>query len=288
MRTRFIFAAGLLAAALLTIRAAAPSDSFQFVILGDRTGEAQPGVYQQVLREASAANPDFFVGVGDTIQGLNDGTAEGEWREVRRILDPYRRYPLYLAPGNHDIWSATSERLYRQYSGRPLHYSFDYRQAHFTIMDSSRTEELSASELAFAEEDLKAHQAQPLKFIVSHRPTWIVKVALGNPNFRLHQLARQYGVRYVVAGHLHQMLRLDLEGVTYISMPSSGGHLRASGQYGDGWFFGYAFLAVKGMNVDFRIQELIPPYGQGRMTKLADWGLLGLVRKQTGQPEAAR
>jgi hypothetical protein len=34
-------------------------------------------------------------------------------------------------------------------------------------------------------------------------------VALQNPNFALHQLARRYGVQYVVAGHIHQTLRLD-------------------------------------------------------------------------------
>ena len=79
-----------------------------------------------------------------------------------------------------------------------------------------------------------------------HRPSWIVNVALRNPNFPLHQLARRYGVQYVVAGHIHQMLHLELEGVTYVSMVSSGGHLRASGRYQDGWFFGHALVEVTG------------------------------------------
>jgi hypothetical protein len=73
------------------------------------------------------------------------------------------------------------------------------------------------------------------------------------------------------------MLRFELEGVTYLSMPSSGGHLRGSGDYAAGWFFGRALVAVKGSAVDFQIEELKPPRGQGRVTKLSDWGMLGLV-----------
>jgi len=39
---------GLLPAILLCARGAAAPDSFRFAILGDRTGEAQRGVYEQV------------------------------------------------------------------------------------------------------------------------------------------------------------------------------------------------------------------------------------------------
>ena len=85
-----------------------------------------------------------------------------------------------------------------------------------------------------------------MKFIVSHRPSWLFDVVLGNPDFAVHRMAKKYGVRYVIAGHVHQMLRLELEGVTYLSMASSGGHLRASKKYEDGWFFGYTVVDVRG------------------------------------------
>jgi Icc protein len=263
------------------VRTGTPADlgPFRFVILGDRTGEAVPGIYEHAWQASAAEQPAFVVSVGDTIEGLNDSTAPAEWLEVERILKPYNRCPFYFAPGNHDIWSAASERLFRQYVGRPPHYSFDYGQAHFAILDNSRSDEFSAEELSFLEQDLKAHRAQPVKFIISHRPSWLVGAALQNPNFALHQLARQYGVRYVIAGHLHQMLRLDLQGVTYISMPSSGGHLRASRRYEDGWFFGHALVEVHGTDINFQIEELTSPHGQGRVTKPMDWGMLGLVER---------
>jgi len=273
---RLVFIAALLAA-LAGIAGAAGPDSFRFAILGDRTGEAQPGVYEAVWRAVAADLPAFVIGVGDTIQGLNDGTAETEWRQVQQILAPYKRFPLYMAPGNHDIWSESSERLFRKYTKQAPHYSFDYGQAHFTILDNSRSEQFSAHELTFLENDLRAHAAQPVKFIVSHRPSWLIAVILGNPQFALHQAAKKYGVRYVIAGHVHQMLHADLEGVTYLSMPSAGGHLRASKKYEDGWFFGHTAVEVRGKEVGFRIEELKPPHGRGRVTRPKDWGSAGLI-----------
>lgn len=235
-------------------------------------------MYQDVWKDVAVEKPAFILSVGDTIQGMNDRYAEAQWREIDRLLLPYQGMPLYLAPGNHDVWSSASERLFRQHA-RGLHYSVDYGPAHFTILDTSRTAELSTAELAFLEADLKAHAAQPLKFVVSHRPTWLLQVALKNPNFDLHRLARRYGVRYVITGHIHQMLRFDLDGVAYISMPSSGGRLRSSGAYEDGWFFGNALVEVDGRNVRFEIREVRPPRGQGRVTKLTDWGMTGLIQK---------
>jgi 3',5'-cyclic-AMP phosphodiesterase len=274
-------------------RAATPNDSFQFVILGDRTGETVPGIYERVWQEAAAEDPAFVLSVGDSIQGLNDATAEIEWRQLEQILTPYRRFPLFLAPGNHDIWSARSAALFQKYAAHlpqpphppessPLahpphlaHYSFDYSQAHFTILDNSRSDSLSPEELEFLQKDLEAHKDQPVKFIVSHRPSWLVDAMFQNPGARLHQLAKKYGVQYVIAGHLHQMLEVELEGVRYLSMASAGGHLRGTEQYRDGWFFGYGLVGVRGQAIDFHIKELKPPLGQGRMKEPKDWRKAG-------------
>jgi len=283
----FVICGALLLSTLLWGQRAAQEDSFRFALLGDRTGEPQAGVYQQVWREIAAEQPSFVISVGDTIQGRNDESAEAQWRQVDQLLMPYRRYPLYLAPGNHDIWSAKSERLFEQHA-RGLHYSFDYGQAHFTILDNSRTDELSDPELLFLEADLKAHRAQPLKFVISHRPSWLFQVALQNPNFRLHQLAKRYGVQYVIAGHVHQMMHFALDGVTYVSMASSGGHLRSSEAYDDGWFFAHALVQVEGQNVTFEIREAGPPHGKARVTNLAEWGMRGLIQKHQSRSAAAK
>jgi len=253
----------------------------RFIILGDRTGEAQPGVYEAIWRAIAAEKPEFVIGVGDCIQGGDDATAETEWREWQKLVEPYRQIPLYLAPGNHDVWSAASEKLYVRYSGRPLHYSFDRGPVHVAVVDNSRSAEMPPSEMAFLEQDLKAHASAPMKLIVSHRPSWIIDAALGNQAAPLHALVKRYGVKYVIAGHVHQLIHAQLDGVEYLSVASSGGHLRLSKKYEDGWFFGYSVIEVRGGQATFRIQELKPPNGEGRVTSLDEWGKTGLLQRST-------
>ncbi len=254
---------------LLLLATLCQAADFHFVILGDRTGEAQPGIYEQLWKATSQENPAFVLTVGDTIQGLADKTAESEWQEARQIFP--KQIPLYLTPGNHDIWSDLSEKLFRNYSGHPPHYSFDYQQAHFTILDNSRSDQFSPAELAWLETDLRAHEKQPVKFVISHRPSWLLDILLKNPHNAVHQLSKKYGVQYVISGHVHQMIYSNFEGVTYLSMPSAGGHLRASMKYEDGWFFAHTTVEVTGTSVNFRIKEI-----HNRTTTPSDWTASGL------------
>lgn len=252
---------------------------FRFIILGDRTGEAVPGVYEEAWKEASQDRPDFLVSVGDTIEGGNDRTVVAEWQQITRIFAVYRRFRIFLTPGNHDVWSVASANAYQKYARHPLHYGFDYGQAHFTILDNSRSDKMPSEELAFLEKDLRLHAGQSVKFVFSHRPSWILQVLLKNPDFEINQLAKRYGVKYVIAGHLHEMLHFELDGVTYLSIGSSGGHLRATKRYEDGWFFQRTLVTVHGGSADFLIKELAAPFGHSRVTTLADWGGTGLSKK---------
>jgi hypothetical protein len=266
------------AALALVWCAAAGAADFHFVLLGDRTGETQAGVYEKVLQQAAATHPAFLLSVGDTIQGLNDARAAGEWVEVKRMLAPYRRIPLYLAPGNHDIWSAESERLFRQQAGHAPHYSFEHGGAYFAVLDNSRSDALPEAEIAWLEEDLAAHAGAPVKMVVSHRPSWLLDAALGNTNSAFHQLMKRYGVCCVIAGHVHQLIHAELEGITYFAAPSAGGHLRLSGKYEDGWFFGWTKVVVKGREVSFEVHSV-----DGKVTELSDWGRAGLRERQNGR-----
>jgi len=273
-RQAVIVLVGLLLAGWLATGAAPPANSFHFVFLGDRTGEAQPDVYERVWKELAATQPAFVLSVGDTIQGMDDATAEAEWREARRLVEPYRRIPLYLAPGNHDVWSEASERLFRRYAGHPLHYGFDFEGAHFAVLDNSRSDAWPEGELAWLEADLREHAAAKVKFVVSHRPTWLVDAALGSTKSPLHTMAKRFGVCCVVAGHVHQLIHADLEGVTYLALPSAGGHLRLSGKYEDGWFFGWTGVDVRAGGAVFEVHAL-----GGATTPLSAWGRAGLLAR---------
>ena len=256
-----------------------PKNDFRFAILGDRTGGAQPQIYGRVWREIDLFHPEFVVGVGDTIQGREDSLAESQWMELRPVWARYNHYPVYFTPGNHDIWSEFSRRLYEKESGRRSNYGFNYQDAHFTILDTSIPRELTTEQLDFLEKDLEANKDRDPKFVIFHHPYWIPLVLEGNTDFRLHRLAKKYGVDHIISGHGHTFVRMVHDGVPYMEVGSSGGSMvkgLAQGHgFTDGRFYHWVWAHVKGSRVQFTVKEIGGPMGEGRVFRAEDWDRKG-------------
>lgn len=252
-----------------------PKNDFRFSILGDRTGGAQPQIYGRVWREVDMLHPDFVINVGDTIQGGKDATAPTEWQELRPLWQRYSHYPLYFTPGNHDVFSDTSRALYEKETGRPSFYSFNYQDAHFTVLDNSRTSDLSADQIEFLEKDLAAHKDKNPKFVFFHKPYWIALLKLGSGEFPLHQVAKKYGVQHIISGHGHQFVRMVRDGIAYMEVGSSGGTMQRALEQGHGFkegrFYHHVWGRVKGSKVELTIKELDGAKGAGRIFKADEW-----------------
>jgi hypothetical protein len=249
---------------------------FRFALVGDRTGTAAPQIYARTWREVSLFGPDMAVTIGDTIQGLADPTAAKEWREMDDVWRRYRRVKTLYVPGNHDIWSAESKRLFEIEAGHPASHSYVHGGALFVILDNSLADGLTAEQLAFCERELARHRDLRPKFVFLHRPSWLVNVRLGNRGFDLHTLAKKYGVDSVISGHGHQLVHLELDGVRYLEIGSSGGSIERGLKMGqgfrDGWFYHWMWAQVRDGKVEFTVKEVT---GLGRVFRLSDWGATG-------------
>lgn len=252
-----------------------PKNDFRFSIMGDRTGGAQPQIYGRVWREVDLLHPDFVINVGDTIQGGKDELAGDEWRELRPIWQRYSHYPLYFTPGNHDVFSDTSRQIYERETKRPSYYSFNYQDAHFTVLDNSRTTDLSEDQIAFLTRDLEKHKSKRPKFIFFHKPFWIALLLAGNTEFRLHQLAKKHGVEHVISGHGHTFVRIVRDGIAYMEVGSSGGTMETALRRGHGFkegrFYHHVWARVKGSKVYLTVKEIDGAKGVGRMFRAEDW-----------------
>jgi hypothetical protein len=268
-----------LVAALASLAGGQPAPAanrFRFAFLGDRHGDAQPQIYGRVWREIDLLHPDFVVNVGDSIPGgHSDQTLDKQWDEFNAIRKRYAQYRLYLTPGNHDIWSDASEAAFVRVSGAQLNFGFDYQDARFVILDTSRTAELTSAQLDFLERDLSANAARNPKFIVFHHPFWMGKLDASAENFRLHQIARKFGVTYVVSGHGHRFYRAVRDGVTYMEVGSSGGSMRGKLIRGEGFaqgsFYHFVWATVEGPKVSLTVKEIDGAGGRGRMFSADDW-----------------
>ena len=253
----------LLPAAVIGVSAWSESQNdFGFAILGDRTGDADQSVYERVWHDLDLEHPDFVINVGDTIQGGNDATAELEWQALRPLWTRYK-YQQYFTPGNHDIWSPLSRKIYQQETAHPAFYSFNHQNAHFTILDNSQTEDLSDQQMEFLARDLAQNKDRDPKFVFFHKPFWLIPVKFQSSQFPFHQLIKKYGVRYVVSGHGHEFVRAVDDGVVYLEAGSSGAKLKGQDP-ARGWFFGHIFARVEGSKVEMTVKEIDKPLGAGR------------------------
>ncbi|MCC7491419.1 MAG: metallophosphoesterase [Fimbriimonadaceae bacterium] len=271
-----------LASAFVLAQAGEPANDFHCSLIGDRTGGNHPGVYERVWREVDLLSPDFAVNVGDTIEGYVKGddlvpVTNAQWDQISQIKAPYRHIKEYYTPGNHDIWDAGSETIYKERAAKETHYAFRYQQALFVILDNSRQNELDEAQYAFLEQSLQQNADANPKFVVFHKPFWLGYVQQNDTTHRLHRLCKQHGVSYVISGHGHQLFHYRFDGLGYLEVGSSGGSIgkNEAGQpnvvFENGRFFHHVWMRVKGSNVRLMVKELDGAAGAGRVFELTRW-----------------
>jgi len=136
----------------------------RFVVVGDRTGLARPGVFEQALRQVKLLQPDFILSVGDLIEGYSEDRAEIErqWCEVESAIDA-TGIPFIHTVGNHDIDNGPTGEAWETRRG-PRHYSFTYKGALFIILNTEDTPQPMPERLARQFQGLvAAMKADPVK-----------------------------------------------------------------------------------------------------------------------------
>ncbi|MBS4016021.1 MAG: metallophosphoesterase, partial [Candidatus Latescibacteria bacterium] len=197
----------------------------RFAIIGDRTGNAQPGIYEQVVSEIEALKPDFVLTVGDMIEGPASDTIEinERWQEYKSLISALSM-PVYYTPGNNDIWDDVSHLFYIRYAGKP-YYSFDIKGVHFISLDVSRYEsssEIPAEQLQWLINDLNKNKKARHTIIFYHKPFWFDEILENQPD-TLHSIFVNHGVDAVFNGHFHKYFSEKIDDILYTAVGSSGG-----------------------------------------------------------------
>ncbi|MGQ9705632.1 MAG: metallophosphoesterase [bacterium] len=233
-------------------------NDFKFVILGDRTGSHVEGAYESVIEKSLSEGANFYITVGDQIEGYNSNIDEinSEWDEYFNIL---KKVPVgvYLIPGNHDIWGDQSEVIWKERIGKKPNYSFDYEGVHFLVLDTSRYEDYDAMPQTYFEwvkEDLSLHKDARLTFVFFHKPLWFDTIPECKED-KLHQLFKDTGVDAVFNGHFHTYCSGTYDGIFYTVIGSSGGAI--TNEFMDrGNFFQYGVVNVEGNEFSLTIVPL--------------------------------
>ena len=113
------------------------SENFQFVIIGDRTGGANPeGTFALAMDQINLLQPEFVMNVGDLIEGYPEDRDDlnGMWDEADSLLNKLEM-PFFRTIGNHDVSTPETKEVWLERHGADYYY-FVYQDVLFMVINS--------------------------------------------------------------------------------------------------------------------------------------------------------
>ena len=217
-----------------------PPSKVRFVVLGD-SQFSNPGMYERLMHEMNLLRPDFVIQVGDMIQGYTHDKHQlrGEWRRFRKQISALE-VPFFPVPGNHDVVTKESEEVYQELWGRErLVYSFTDGPAHCIILDSWHGEEddrIAEWQREWLRKDLESFAernggkgseefSRKSIFVFLHSPLWrYTDDHPGKQDWnKVRGILKEYPVHLVAAGHTHEYVWEEHDGIQYAVINSTAG-----------------------------------------------------------------
>jgi len=153
-----------------------------------------------LARKANELRPDFVLVTGDLV---NDGDNPEQWAAFEEALREFDM-PVKLLPGNHDGLEAFAARFGSGY------HRFTHRNCDFICLDSFALSRATAQWVWLEKRLLEARRAGRRHIILAmHHPPQDLAA-----KDRIERLIQEYGVRVVLAGHLHRTVEIEGPGYT--------------------------------------------------------------------------
>lgn len=196
-------------------------DAFEFLTIADIQGMIQ-SMYDEshkavdaLLKDEKVNNFDFILNAGDM---CDNGKNFNQWgMALNTYQDLTLNTSVFFTSGNHENNTGAMGRYfnYTEKDGNDVkaisgeYYSFDYANAHFTVLDTNdaSSDGLGSAQLAWLENDLKNTDAK-WKFVLMHKSLY----SAGSHAFdgeviamrsQLGKIFAENGVNVVFGGHDH-------------------------------------------------------------------------------------
>ena len=208
----------------------AAGQPFEFVLYGDN--RTRPDAHKKVIEAIlKNANPEFIVQSGDMVENGADPTLWPIFFDIEREL--LRKAPIFPVLGNHE----RNARDYYEFFQQQPYYSFNWGNAHFSMMNSD-IGNVASSEMgkqafwkeqtAWLEEDLKKNQNAAFRFVVAHHPPMTAVSSRQGDNAHMTALIPLFEQMHVTAamfGHDHNYQHYLKNGIHYVISGGGGAPL---------------------------------------------------------------
>lgn len=192
-----------------TFKTAVKGESpFCFAIYGDNRTYSE--VHERITNAIAEKRPDIVLNTGDVVHSgrLYEGWGREFFEPAKEL---FKNTPFYIAIGNHE---GDSHWFYDfvSYPEPENYYSFDYGNAHLTVIDSTRDYQPGTTQYKWLEEDLKS-AGNTWKFVLFHHPPYSSFPGYsgrGTEDKKRRVLCaafERYNVDVVFNGHVHSYER---------------------------------------------------------------------------------
>jgi hypothetical protein len=217
------------------------AQSVHFAVIGDYGVDNANEL--AVANRVKLSNPDFIVTAGDNNYFLGGSLADWD-RTQGKYYGQYIKYPagsssiyasngvtqnnFYPALGNHD-WDAGIDSYtdYFELPGDERYYSFTRGPVEVFVLDSDPREpdgrSAGSAQYEWAHSGIQSSTAQ-WQIVVFHHPAWTYVTNHG-PETAMRWPFKDWGVDAVIAGHNHNLQRMDVNGLENFVVGSSGNTL---------------------------------------------------------------
>jgi len=228
--------------------------SFSFAIISDMQSCNATNTITQVV----SSSPDIVITAGDNVAGENATTVSdfaNRWKVdfFDYVQNLSNHVAIFATLGNHDDYIANYANGITAYSqemamptsatGSERYYSFDYGDAHFTVLDGTQSGTqygtIDDTQLTWLQNDLQA-TTQKYKFVIGHYQIYGWDSGTAYTTFwrysnydSLHTILKNNGVLAYINGHRHVYNRFVKDGVTYITNPTAGSNCLLNGSMGN-------------------------------------------------------
>ena len=199
-------------------------DVFRFAIISDNAGGPRWGIFEEAMAKLNLLQPEFVISTGDLIEGYEDDAAaiNKQWDRLVAARDKLEM-PFFHVPGNHDqgreLWSQTfNARFGKGY------YHFVYKNVLFLCIATNTGPDfgtgISQEVVDYAKGVLDEHKDVRYTLMFQHKPLWN-----DEKNLEWKQIEEALKGRpcTVFAGHTHNYLSQERDGISFITLATTGG-----------------------------------------------------------------